>query len=177
MLDETFLQALREYVLTHRAASTTSARGSAMPKPSHWPKHAGIGPVVCRDATLGERECVDANRMSPFSTELLATIDERGLADVDVCRRAGLDGRLLSELRGTGYRPSKPTALALCLALDLGPADTEGLLAKAGYALGQSDVSDLVIRYCIEHGVNGLANVDEALASMGQEPLSAGPRD
>ena len=200
MLEESFLVDLRTYVQQSRLAQPLAA----MDAPSHWPKHAGIGPVVMRRtepsdessdahpsdiegaaedfaapcvsddgdaAGSGLRNYVDSERLSPFSEEVLDVIDGSGLTDVEVYRRAGMDRKHFSKLRSANYHPGKPTVVALCLALRLGHDEAASLLASAGYALSRSDTGDLVIRYCIDHGVYGLMDVNEALTSMGAEPL------
>ena len=103
-------------------------------------------------------------RKPSFCKKLFSIIDNKGLKDSDVYKKAGIDRRLFSKLRSDfDYHPSKSTALRLCLALELDIAETEILLESAGYCLSLSDTADLVIRYCIEHRVFDIISVNEAI--------------
>ena len=107
-----------------------------------------------------------------FQQNLFKLIDESGMKDSAVYKRADIDRRLFSKIRAdVDYHPSKSTAIKLCLALSLDIAETERLLETAGYCLSLSDTSDLVVRYCIEHRNFRLIEVNEALDYFGQEIL------
>ncbi len=85
-----------------------------------------------------------------FSELLLKWIDEKGLEDSTVYKRANIDRRLFSKIRSNkDYRVSKPTALALGIALGLERPEIIDLLARAGYALSPSSKSDIIIDYFI----------------------------
>ena len=86
-----------------------------------------------------------------FQQYLFMLIDRRGLSDPDVYKKANIDRKHFSKIRSNvDYSPSKRTALALAIALELSLDETRDLLARAGLALSPSIVSDKIIEYCIE---------------------------
>ena len=80
-------------------------------------------------------------------------------------RMAGEEDEQLSdgELAGT-------MALAFALALELDRDTADELLMKAGYALSNSSRWDLIIRYCIEHKIYQLYQVNCILNDF-EQPL------
>ena len=85
-----------------------------------------------------------------FQEYLLMLIDRRGLADPEVYKKANIDRKHFSKIRSNkDYTPSKKTALALAIALELNLDETKDLLSRAGLALSPSSVFDLIIEYCI----------------------------
>lgn len=109
-----------------------------------------------------------------FSETLLRLIDAKGRKDVDVYKRANLDRKLFSKIRtGKGYIPSKRTALALAVSLELNLRETEDLLARAGYALSHSQKSDVIVEYFILNRIYDLYLINETLFQYDQ-PLLGG---
>lgn len=109
-----------------------------------------------------------------FSEALLALIDERGLTDAQVYRRANLSRQLFSKIRSKpDYRPSKPTAVALALALGLTLPQTQELLAHAGLTLSRSSKFDVIVEFYLTHGVHDVMAVNEALFAFDQPLLGS----
>lgn len=97
-----------------------------------------------------------------FHEMLFRLIDETGMKDSEVYRKAWIDRKHFSKIR-SGMTPRKNTVMALCLALNLDLDRSTDLLSKAGYAFSSASITDLIVRYCIEHGICDLDSVNEIL--------------
>ncbi len=107
-----------------------------------------------------------------FQEKLLALIDERGLEDTDVYKKANIDRKLFSKIRcNPAYKPKKKTALALAIALELNLEETMDLLGRAELAFSPSNKTDVIIRYFISRQEYDMYNINLALFQHHQPTL------
>jgi hypothetical protein len=142
------------------------------PNLSDLAKH--IGPQDFDETTSQMSAFVKKNRSwESFGFALERLREERGLKPAELYHRAQIDKRLYSKILGSSnYRPKKETAAAFGLALNLSSEEFNEFLKTAGYALSDSSLADLVIRFCVERQIYDLTDVNALLLEAGQKTLS-----
>ena len=107
-----------------------------------------------------------------FAQMLIRKIDERHMTDAQCYKRANVDRRLFNKIKNIpDYKPSKQTALAFAIALELSLDETKDMLMKAGFALSHSSKADIVVEYCIMTGNYDIMEINQILFGLDLQPL------
>lgn len=137
---------------------------------------------VCEDAELAPcapsapRKLEDLMKEidETFSEGLIRLIDQKGLKDPDVYKKANIDRKFFSKIKNNkDYKPSKTTCVAFAIALELNLDETRDLIGKAGYALTHSSKFDIIIEYFILEGNYNIFEINEVLFAF-EQPLIGG---
>ena len=115
-----------------------------------------------------------------FPEAVLRLIGEKNMTDPQCYNRANISRAVFNKLKQSAlnpakpaYRPSKNTALALAVALELSPEETNDLLKKAGLALSRSDKGDVIVEYFLVNRIYDIFEINEALYRYDQPLLGS----
>ena len=109
-----------------------------------------------------------AHLSDTFSQYLMFLVKEKGLKAPEVYNGACVDKRTFSKIKkNIHYHPDKKTALCLCIGAKLNIDQTKDLLGKAGYALSNSDMTDVIFQFFIENEIYSIVDLDIILEEHG----------
>lgn len=129
------------------------------------------GTVACNKTIERKLEDLLSDLDDTFSEALLKWIDAKNLSDPEVYKRANLDRKLFSKIKNNkNYKPSKNTAIALALALELNLDETKDFIGRAGYALNGCYKFDVIVEYFIKDKNYDIDEINAVLFKF-DEPL------
>lgn len=108
----------------------------------------------------------------PFSVKLLRLIDQKGMDDVACYKKANVSRQTWYKiLNEKDYKPNKKTVLSFAVALELTLDETQTLLESVGFVLSGSNLFDVILMYCLSHGIYSVTTIDAILFQYDQETL------
>ena len=138
---------------------------------------AGAAPAFTQAAPAGSMsgkslDEVVKSSADTFQERLLHLIDESGMTDVTVYKKANIDRKVFSRIRcKRDYKPKKKTAVAFAIALELDMPTMLDLLARAEIAFSPSSKFDLIITYFVTNKKYDIYEINSALFKYGQPLL------
>ena len=144
--------------------------------------HEACFPVVCSAVAQWEEPLMEKaiaisidDYIKPekkFAYKLIELIRAKGMTNVECYKRANVSKQTWHKIEtNPQYNPQKNTVISFAIALKLTMDEAQSLLNSVGFALSNSSKFDLIIMYCLEHGIYDIWEIDSILFKYGFDTL------
>lgn len=165
-IDDNYIDAKPKLLRRNRADRECQAfgRSMAMEEACCAPMMAPCAPAPKNLSSLDE---LLAHTDAGFSETLLKLIDRTGQKDSAIYKRANVTRQHFSKIRNdSGYKPTKATAIAFAMALELDLEQAQDLIGRAGYTLTRASKFDVAIMYFIDRRIYNIIDINLTLFSL-----------
>ena len=101
---------------------------------------------------------------STFSERVLQFVEKSGMTPKEFYSKANLTRQVFHVLNSNrNYRPTRTTAFACAIGLELSFEQTKELLMSAGYAFSHSLRTDIIVEYYIRNRIYDIERINHAL--------------
>ncbi|SHK58558.1 hypothetical protein SAMN05216582_10883 [Selenomonas ruminantium] len=170
MLEQGLNEELEQYILLNYRPDGTEEKAFAEEpkKKASTGGVLGIGAPFAACIALPEFltgiESLAAKLEMSFSEKLMWWIKERKRKPVEIYSAAGVTKAHFAKIRNNvQYHPTKETVLAFVVALHLSMDEAADLLKRAGYALSESRLGDMIVKFFLEMKRYNIDEINEAL--------------
>ena len=179
-LSEKLVGDIEEYIDEHGIAELHEAEYGIWYGSERWERpeqnktSAMLGAPLFPDVSGMSLDEVLERSGDTFQQKLFKLIEESGMDDVTVYKKANIDWKVFSRIRcKKDYKPTKKTAVAFAIALQLDMPAMLDLLSRAEIAFSPSSKFDLIITYFVTNKVYDIYEINAALFKYGQPILGA----
>jgi hypothetical protein len=118
-------------------------------------------------------ESLAAKLEMSLSEKLMWWTKERKRKPAEIYSAAGVTKAHFAKIRNNvQYHPTKETVLAFVIALHLSMDEAADLLKRAGYALSESRLGDMIVKFFLEMKRYNIDEINEALYTHGCKTLT-----
>lgn len=130
-------------------------------------------PAPCSVGSTPKQSLEDFIKLDEsFALKLIKLVDAKGISDVQCYKKANVSKQTWHKLMtDKHYKPNKKTAISFAVALELSLDETQNLLSSVGFILSDSNLFDVIIKYCLENKIYDVFEIDSALFKYDQETL------
>lgn len=179
-LSEKLVGDIEEYIDEHGIAELHEAEYGIWYGSERWERpeqnktSAMLGAPLFPDVSGMSLDEILERSGDTFQQKLFKLIEESGMDDVTVYKKANIDRKVFSRIRcKKDYKPTKKTAVAFAIALQLDMPAMLDLLSRAEIAFSPSSKFDLIITYFVTNKVYDIYEINAALFKYGQPILGA----
>lgn len=179
-LSEKLVGDIEEYIDEHGIAELHEAEYGIWYGSERWERQeqnktsAMLGAPLFPDVSGMSLDEILERSGDTFQQKLFKLIEESGMDDVTVYKKANIDRKVFSRIRcKKDYKPTKKTAVAFAIALQLDMPAMLDLLSRAEIAFSPSSKFDLIITYFVTNKVYDIYEINAALFKYGQPILGA----